>query len=158
MMKKILVLVAALATGISAYAFTPNMSPSQISAEVQQRVVNGETNEVIAAAAAEQGVPAAAIQTSLIVAGRDPVGVFNAMVAANYSPTALLPPTASGAGLPGGLAPFLAFNPTQFRPNPAAPSGNPFLTRPGALPGALTGAPQAEFGLFSFVPSQISPF
>lgn len=95
-MKKIFVLAATLLASLSALAFTAGMTPAQVTAEVGQRVKNGEPTANIAAAAKAVGVAPTALQSALLASGRASNDVFNALVAAGFDPGVLAPATAAG--------------------------------------------------------------
>ena len=95
-MKKILVLAATVLSSVSALAFTAGMTPAQVTAEVGQRVKNGESIANIAAAAKSVGVSPTALQSALLASGRAGNDVFNALVAAGFDPSVLAPATAAG--------------------------------------------------------------
>jgi len=139
-MKKLLVLAAAFACSVPAFAFTSTQTPAEVKIEVASLVGQDKSLGEIAAAAIGAGVavdPIAvailiygshdAVLTALMTAGYSAVGAVNALVAAGgnrsllqnsaiskgASPDTLLPATAAGATT-GVTAISAAFAGTAF--------------------------------------------
>ena len=147
-MKKLLVLAAALACSVPAFAFTSTQSQSDVNKEVASRIEKKETLEAIASAAKSGGVTVSPIGmaltfygsydlvlSALIKAGYLPADAVNMLVAQGggdrtalvakaiglgADPTTLTAPTAAGGT---AVAPVLGFTGNSFSASRSATLG-----------------------------------
>ena len=99
-MKKIFVLAAAVVASASALAFQPGMSESAFKAEVGQRVQQGESLTVIAAAGKSGGMSVEAMLSALEQAGHPSADAVAALINAGYPASSPLLMAKSGASTP----------------------------------------------------------
>lgn len=146
-MKKLLVLAAAIACSVPAFAFTGTQSQADVNKEVASRVEKKESLEAIASAAKAGGVtvnPIAmaltfygsydAVLAALISAGYGPAEAVNLLVAQGGNRTALVataiskgadPTALTAATAAGGVAatPVLGFTGNSFSASRASTLG-----------------------------------
>ncbi len=145
-MKKLYAIAAVVLSSASAMAFQLGQTPQQVTSEVAQRMKNGESADVIAAAAAAARIPTAVLVSSMILSGIPSSVVVAALVTARFNavdvvnaavnnggnratlnsiaiangapPGSLLPATAAGPVIAAQSVPF-SQNITGFNTSPA---------------------------------------